>query len=165
MTDKGIGLLSIWWILVLALTGAGIVIGVSIFANSDIYVKEIESQILAHRAVDCIAPLGLMNGNVLKSDFDIISACELNAGIFGIGSDYILSIKLSDLNGKEIKNIFAGDMRYIKDCEVVLEGIKVNRDNYPGCSKIEGFASLMNTTYRLDVIAGANQAGRGLNNE
>lgn len=70
--------LSIWWFFVLIIIAGAIVIAVSAFNIADVSTKEIESDILVNRFVDCVIDAGYINKDFLKGDFDVFKRCYLS---------------------------------------------------------------------------------------
>jgi len=51
-------LLSIWWLFTIAMVGAGIVFGVSMFYSAEIDVRNVEAEILSNKILDCFFVAG-----------------------------------------------------------------------------------------------------------
>jgi hypothetical protein len=142
--------LSIWWIFVLVVIAGGIVIATSIYFSSEVNVNPIEADALANRLVMCISDSGHLNNQALDSIFD---SCYLNRSLFENQSNFYFSVSI--YNGdKLLKNIFAGDNSFFKDC--LIAG-KVATKNFPQCSVkkmrlLDGDKNLM-----IVVLGASNQ--------
>jgi len=62
-------LLSIWWLFTIAMVGAGIVFGVSMFYSAEIDVRNVEAEILSNKILDCFFEQGILSDNLLENRF------------------------------------------------------------------------------------------------
>tara|TARA_Y100000310_G_C20382627_1_gene668858 strand:+ start:273 stop:791 length:519 start_codon:yes stop_codon:yes gene_type:complete len=95
--------LSLWWFLVLIMITGSIVIAVSAFNIADVSTKEIESDILISRFVDCIVDAGVLNQKFLDKDFNIFEKCYLNKEIIDKkGGKHYLGYEVYDFKNCDI---------------------------------------------------------------
>jgi len=143
-------LLSIWWIFTIAIVGAGIAFGVSIFYSAEVDVKNVEAGIFADRISDCFFEDGLLISNLLENDFDIFQECKLNKEVIESNFYFKISVDL----GNEVKE-FSGAIKESacsltdsekKGCVKKTRGIIYEQDN-----KIK--------KGRLEILAASNQIG------
>ena len=83
-------LLSVWWIFVLVVIGGAIIIGVLIYYNADINIKEFEADVLAERIVRCLVNNGYLSQDFLEKEFNIFEECSLKKEIFENPSNFYL---------------------------------------------------------------------------
>ena len=143
-------LLSIWWLFTIALVGAGIAVGVSMFYSAEVDVRNVEAEILMNRISDCIFEQGLLIGGLLESDFDIFQECKLNKSV--IESDFYFKISV-DL-GNEIKEIREGVLEnacHLEDSEKKGCVKKTRSIVYEQDNKIK--------KGRLEILTASNQVG------
>ena len=103
--------LSIWWFLILAIIGVGIVAGVWVFSSADVDVRGIESGILVDRVVNCIVDTGSLNESFVSNE--IFDSCGLDEKMINESGDYYLEIKVYDLEGCDLNNV--------ENCKVLKE--------------------------------------------
>lgn len=149
-------LLSLWWIFVLAIIGAGIVAGTLMFYSADISIKNIEADILAKRAADCLSTNGELNEKFLLDSFDFSNECGLAKNKFERGSVFFVKAGLYDKNGKLAKEIGAGDASFEKDCEIAHA---VTARTYPKCASLHFNVNYDGNNGFIRIKAGSNNAG------
>lgn len=158
--NKGGGehLLSIWWLLVLALVGLGIVFGVLLFAGRDIYVKDIEAELLADKIVRCLAPQGKMNFLILGDEFNLVNKCGLSNKIFKESNEFYVNVKIK--NESFSKEIGVGNTAFKADCEIVLNAeLRKKPEQYPACFERKEFAYYKEKNYEINVLVAVAQQG------
>ncbi len=153
-------LISIWWLIMLAIVGVGITAGVLIHSSANIDVRELEAGILSEKISDCIFENGFLIDEFLEEGFDFFEKCRLSEEIFGEGSFYYFNVKVYDESDELINEIRGGDASFEKDCEIQEE---VEARNYPKCFKKEE-----NIFYyegneieegRIEILTASNQLG------
>jgi hypothetical protein len=151
-------LLSMWWIFVLVIIGAGIVLGVLIYHSKEINVNEVEAEVLGEKIIDCITDNGYLNLNVLKSDFDFFQECKLEKSILGVNNagEFYLGIFIYNAGAEVVKNISFGDLSIKKDCDISMN---INAKYFAKCSLKESYAISNNKNLKIIVVTGVNQKG------
>ena len=143
-------LLSIWWLFTIAMVGAGIVFGVSMFYSAEIDVRNVEAEILSNKILDCFFEQGILSDNLLENDFDIFQECRLNKKV--IGGNFYFNVSILDESGKVMKEIEEG----------VLTNA-CNLKNTEGCVSKERsiFYEKENEIrkWRLKILTASNQVG------
>lgn len=164
-------LLSIWWIVVLAIVGVGIVGGVLIFHNADVNVNEIEAGVLYERIYDCIVEQGKLDEKFLDG-FNIYNECDLNLESFGKASDFYFKIDVFDSNnGRIVESLKGGDFSYEEHCEIKVreDGRKVKAKKYAQCfwqSEPIVYNDGGIKSGKLEIMAASHQYGkRNVKNE
>ncbi|MBU1136400.1 MAG: hypothetical protein KJ559_02735 [Nanoarchaeota archaeon] len=162
--------LSIWWFFVLVIITGGIVSAVVAFNIADINVKEIESNILILRVVDCVIEQGYINSEFLKPDFDLFKQCNLNKEIIDKSEKLALSYSIFDLkncklqnNVLECNNALVEEKFGVSDFETQCKLKKkiIGAKHYPDCS--EKFVYVLGENKEkliLHVFAGSNQEAK-----
>jgi len=166
LNNKHGKLLSIWWILVLAIVGTGISVGVLIFHSAGVDLRELEADALYEKINDCIVNQGILINGLIKEDFDIFEECELSKEAFGEDSSFYFNVKVFE-GENLLKEIKGGDFSFQKDCEIQgenEEGKKVDAEYYPKCVHEN-----LNTLYykngetekiKIEILTASNQIGR-----
>jgi len=133
-------LLSIWWFFVLAIVGVGVSASVLIYHSAEADVREIETNILYERIINCVAEQGFLIEGLIGEDFDIFNKCQLN---------------------KEIKE---GDFSFEKDCEIQEGEEGVSAKYYPKCIRkkeiILYYVDNKIEEVELEILTASNQVGR-----
>lgn len=155
--------LSIWWFFVLIIISVGIVAGVAIFNLSDRSTKELESDILISKVVDCLVDYGYINEDFLSENFDIFKNCYINKEIIEDRQHY-LSVEVynfEDFSKGEYGNIINPSPRVfgVADFKNQCKIRKVIKaESYPECS--EKYVYVLGKDDKklvLHVAAGSNQ--------
>lgn len=143
--------MSPWLFLVWALIFVAIVAGVLIFYSAEGDVREIESEILAVRIVDCVVDSSYLNENFLSEDFDIFKECFLNKEILDDSREFYFNVSVT---GEKIsKEITAGEKDFEIQCE--LEG-----RYFAKCSRRKVYIlNKENEKLNVEVLAGSIQLG------
>lgn len=157
-------LLSIWWIFVLVVIGGAVVIGVLIYFNAEINVKQMEADILSERIIRCLTENGHLRPDFLKNDFNVFTICGLKKEVFDDGTFYF---KISVYNDAGLlrEDIIAGDPSFEENCEV--SGV-VRARYFPKCSEKDGvivYSDGEDKEARLKVLAGSDQEIRKVGDE
>jgi hypothetical protein len=158
---KGEKLISLYWFVILTLVAGGIFLMVNSFYNSPYDVRELESNILADKVVDCIysggeiSPLLLGPGNKFKDSFrdNFMALCSLTFDTKEKWDPEPHFVKIV-FYGDERKlstfyNITAGNRNYEEDCFA-----EESYEEFAKCSKKEFYAtSSEGRTYFVEVLA------------
>lgn len=124
--------LSVWWFFVLVVIGGAIVVGVLIYYNANVNIKEIEADILAERIVRCLTDRGYLKQEFLDETFDVFKNCSLKKEVFQKGSNFYFKISVQDRDGNLLRrDIIEGDLAFEKECEVE---IATKAKHFPRCS-------------------------------
>lgn len=147
-------LLSIWWFFVLAIVGAGIVIGALIFYGANTDVRKLEADILSDRVLNCVTNQGVVNPEFISGKLDIFSKCGLFKELIMDKGVYMIKVESIDDSGK-IKEIYIFGPDIEKDCaikESILSAYK-----YPYCStKVLEFSESNGKLSKLKIITGSS---------
>ncbi len=181
-------LLSMWWIFVLVVIGAGIVLGVLIYHSKEINVNEIEADVLSEKIMNCITDNGYLNLNVLKDNFDIFQECRLEKNILGINNagEFYFGIfiydtgRINSISKNEDTEVYSSvspnpsksegfDERdkLVKnmsfgDLSIQKDcdiSMNINAKYFAKCSVKQSYAINENKNLKIMVIAGVNQKG------
>ncbi len=151
-------ILSVWWIFVLVVIGGAVVIGVLIYFNADVNIKEFEADILSERIVRCLVDNSYLRQDFLDGEFDIFEKCNLKKEVFQGTSNF--HFKISAYNGDNLlrEEVIGGAVSFEKDCEI-SGAIKAR--HYPRCSeKNERVLYYDNGEVKeaeLNILAGSDQ--------
>ncbi|MEK6917537.1 MAG: hypothetical protein AABW51_01175 [Nanoarchaeota archaeon] len=152
---------SLWWYLVLAIVGLGVVIAVFIFYSSPIDARDVESKILYDKISDCLVSGGFLESDALNSNFDIFEKCGLNKEIFSGETSFYFNISFVSENKKIRTDIIQGDFSYGQDCEITQN---IKADKFPVCNRnVQPFFYFENGEMKkgiLQVLTASNQEGR-----
>lgn len=155
---------SIWWFMVLAIVGLGIVGGVYVFYSAEIDLREIQAGTLNTKISDCILEQGVVTENFFENSFDVLEECDLNAGVFSKGSEYYLSVRFTNSSGKETR-FMAGDSSMERNCEFTQEDVQKQliAEEFPRCVKTEKDVVYYNKGVleygSLKILTASNQKG------
>lgn len=138
-------LLSIWWILVLGMIGAGVVLAVSIYYSGEVDVNKIHSEILAKKLFDCFK-------DKENYDFNVYEGCNLKKEMFEKRNVYF-NVSVFE-NKKIIFNVSKGNFAFRKDCLISLEEDIVAKE-FPDCFKFV----LNYNNKEIRILTGIKQAG------
>lgn len=146
-------ILSLWWILVLAVIGTVIVTAVGTYYSAAINVNSIEAEILAGRVLMCISDNGYLIYDFNQSYF--FNNCSLDRRFFERGSNYFF--KLSINNGSDF-NVSYGDASNEANC-IISE--KVDAKFFAKCAyKKENLIDRNGNNIKIFILTSANQIGR-----
>lgn len=125
--------LSVWWFFVLVVIGGAIVVGVLIYYNVNVNIKEFEADILTERIVRCLISQGYLRQDFVEDkEFDIFKECNLKKEVFQKGSNFYFKIALYDSSGNALRTeVKEGDLALEKECEVE---IATKAKHFPRCS-------------------------------
>jgi len=160
--DKNAKVLSIWWFFVLAVIGGGVVLGVLIYNSVEIEVKQIESDILAERILDCVLDEGFLREDF--KTFDVFSECGIDKEFFKKGGHFYFKIKVNRQEGDLIREeIVEGDFSLEKDCEI-QETLKREQKHFPRCVRKKQYVFYSDNHEikkgEIEVLAVSNQKGK-----
>lgn len=116
-------IMSVYWFVILAIVAGAIVIGVMLFYSSVIDIRDLETEILANKIIDCVAKGGVIEG-VLDKDFDLIKNCNLNFEDSDYErNQYYVGVKIYDFAkcdsadcGDVIKKVEVGRSDFVAIC-------------------------------------------------
>jgi len=144
-------LLSIWWIFVIAMIVAGIVIGVSIYYSVDINMNDYHAKILRERIARCLIKNGNLNYDL--SDFSFFSECNIKKKIFDNGNFFV---KISVYDDEKILEKKYGNLAYESECEIIE---KVPSKTTLRCFKKREIASYDGKDVVVEITSGVGQEG------
>ena len=157
---KGQKLISIWWILVLAIVGAGIVVGVLIHSSANVDVRGAEAEILNEKILDCLFENGFLAEGFLEENFLFFEKCKLNEEIFGERSVFYFNVRVYDEADELIKEFRGGDASFEKDCAIQED---VEAEDYPKCfmkdERVFYYEENEIKLGRIEILAASNQKG------
>lgn len=154
---KGEKLLSMWWIFVLVVIGGAVVIGVLIYFNAEINIKEMEADVLGERIVRCLTRNGFLRQDFLDKEFDIFEECKLRGQAF-TGGNFYINISVYGETGPLREEIRKGGASFEKNCRIEK---MIEAKHYPRCSEknenILYYEGEEIKRARLMVLAGSDQ--------
>ncbi|MBM3246936.1 hypothetical protein FJZ17_00120 [Candidatus Pacearchaeota archaeon] len=154
MLSKKIGrkgnLLSVWWFLVLAVIGAGMIAGTSIFYASDIDIRVLQSEIITNKVVDCLINNGQVNPSVFSEDFNFFDTCDLNRNLIENSGFFYIKLSISGVNSK---NLVFGNRAFEEDC---LFASQLNAKAYPLCTQKKISSSYLGEKVNIEMTTGSN---------
>ncbi len=150
--------LSLWWFLIIAIIGLGIVGGVIIFYSKDVNVKSLEADILAKRVVDCLNKGGKLINDFGDEGFNLFKECKLNQQLIDESGMFYLEIttlfKVDEQEAKKPIKFGKPDLK--KQCEISEAGVSFTKSSYvSGCSEEVLFIE----NYKIRIFAASNQQG------
>lgn len=161
MNKKG-NLMTVWWFGVLAIVGAGIVIGTVLFYSTSVDIRGVEAEILSNKIVSCLSLQKPEDINFIDNGFDIYKECKLKKQLFEDGSKYFVSINLT-LDGSEDKVYKFGNNAIGADCKI---GEKTIAKYFPVCiTKTVLLHDKNGNEILASVLAGSNNNGGVYSNE
>lgn len=154
-------LLTIWWFLVLAIVGAGIVAGVVSYYGAEADARRMEADILSMKLVNCFSRNGMLDAGIFSDSLDVFASCGLDKKVFEAGSNFYFRISAYDSDGGLIKQIHGGNRPYEKDCGIEKEVIA---EKYVRCvtrsESVNYYKDGSKTGWgKIEVLAGSNQVG------
>lgn len=157
-------LLSVFWFFTLALVGVGISAAVLIYHSADVDTREVETDMLYNKIINCVVKQGFLIDELVKEDFNIFSECQLNKEIFGEGSYFYFNLRVFDNSSNLIKEIQEGDFSFERDCEIQEGEEGVTARYYPKCTrKKENVLYYKDNKIKegtLEILTASNQVGR-----
>ncbi|MCX6748323.1 MAG: hypothetical protein NT076_01840 [Candidatus Pacearchaeota archaeon] len=156
--------LSIWWFLMLAVIGVGLVAGVAIFNARTIDTRALEADILAVRVADCLVDNGYLKTGVVEENFDVYENCKINKETIEKSRMYFFSYEVYDAEkcvNNECKIIFEkpayGVADFKGDCKISQA---ISAQEYPRCSERKVYTvNKEGKGLLLVVTAGTNNKG------
>lgn len=157
---------SIWWLLVLAIIGVGIIGGVLIYYSADVDVREIEAKILYEKILECVSEQNFLKSEVFDENYDIFESCYLRKSLFEEENDFYFKIDI--FQNSQIKKSFSGGgSGFEKDCGIVREnekGEKIKGKHFPICLDKEEILFFINEKgeieqLSLEILTASNQIG------
>lgn len=155
-------LMSIWWWVIMGVSGIFIIMCVLVINGSPIDVRKAEAEILANRIIDCL----VVNGKLvdMPQNINIEEFCGFNFNEFIDGkvekSQYYVQLKIKDLDGKEIKNIETFDSSYIKDSCELQKKTKLQK-KLPRCVEKEIYSLMKDgKEVKILIFTGVNKGGK-----
>jgi hypothetical protein len=162
---KGEDFLSIWWFLVLAIVGVGIVAGVYVFSTTELDLRQTNAEILVNSLINCFVDNSVIKNeffNSFQGESQILNFCNLNDNV--LNSNKLFYSKLELYQGENLVNsLFIGNAQFQDLCNITS---KVTAENYPVC-----FQEELNVFYfknnqllkgKLKIISGSNNRGKVL---
>jgi len=151
-------LLSVWWFLVLAIVGAGIVVGVLIFYSADVNIKEVESGILYEKLADCFVDNGFLVEGI--NNENIFEKCDLEKSLFEEGSNFYFRVIIYNEKEEKLSEISFGREDFIEDCDAEK---KIRAKHFPKC--VGGKESVFYYDDKIkkgaiEILAISNQNGK-----
>ncbi len=153
-------LLSIWWFFVLAVVGGGVVIGVVIFYSADVDIRGVEAEILSEKLLECIDDNGYLR-NDFFSDFNMSEDCGISDVSLSSGKFY-LNMRAFDESGVLIKETFAGDASFEKDCSISMDK-ETKAKHFPVCdierANVLAYDNGIVRKLKVEILSGSNNLG------
>jgi len=151
-------LLSIWWFVILAIVGGGVVAGVFMFYSADVNVKKIDAEILYNRLAGCVVEHGyLVEG--FGADTNVFEFCHLNSTVLE-GGRYYFEIVLDGDGGFKI----LGGTAMLKEDSNIEK--TVSAKNFPrGYSQVEKVLTSSLDMRNLKILAVSNMEGGAIVDE
>lgn len=128
--------ISVAYILYLAIIGIGIIIIIAQYVNSPVDSRSLEVKALYSNIFDCLTDNGFVKEEVMDDKFDIYSFCHLKKEIFeptkNIDKDLLwFNFKFVNDKGAAVRNhLYGGNSNYQLDCEVNSDKKSLH---YPFC--------------------------------
>lgn len=154
--------LSIWWFFILILIAASIVAGVAMNSVGEANSKEIESDILATRVVDCLVSQGMIKQSLVDGSMDILNECGLNKKIIDETGKYYLRIEIFDSDKCDINNKDFNCVGRLNEFGVHAFNVQCNQpgENFPKCIEKKFYAlNSSNDRFLVKIMAGSNMLG------
>lgn len=155
-------LLSIWWFVVLALVGTGIVSAVIIYYSAEIDIKGAETTILNERLFGCLNENGFLAYDFFNESFNIFRYCGISESVIKSGGNFYFKVEIKDLSGNSEGVVRGGDASLESDCNVAASQ-KISAKHYPSCkSDYEDVSYLKNGELKrgkLTILSASNQMG------
>jgi len=153
-------LLSIWWLIVLALVAVAVVAGVLIYYGAELNTKKIEAKILHERIYGCLVEQGVIRQDFIeeKNNFNIFSKCGLSQKILDSENFYFKIVLSSDEESFENIEVKKGKTSIEADCDV-SEGVVAK--HYAKCLKRNYVVSDFSkkNKFKLFILTASNQQG------
>lgn len=160
MNKKGAEkLLSMWWFFILALIGVSVVGAVILFYGSNLDARQIESEILARKLMDCVVKNGEVDVSVFNNIDETYDLCNLKKEVFTASGMFYFKISMYN-NDLLIKSIESGLKSYSEDCAI---SSNIRADKYPKCTNLNENAiyyDLSSEEVEIRILAASNQFGR-----
>ncbi len=155
-------LLSVWLFIILALIGISIIIGVSLFYSVKIDTRQIESEILSSRILDCLVKQGKIVDEAMQDNFDIFEKCSLKKDLFENREKELFYFNVSfykDSWNNFEKSFSAGSPDLYFQC-IISEDAEA--EHFSECSIKRVISTYKGEVFFIDIIAASNQIGRSL---
>lgn len=164
MNKRGEKLFSIWWFIIVAIVGLGIVTGVTYFYSSNFDVRSLEADVLSSKVIKCVAkPVGINPLIIEKEkDFNLYTECGISQSVLENGK-YFVKIEVKDFfDGSSVGEAKKfGNSAFEKECEIKN---KITASNYPECSPKSVYViDKDNNKYLVSVLAASNYRGGKVN--
>lgn len=172
-SKKGDKLISVYWFVILVLVATCIVLMVNTFYGNPYDVRNIESNILAQDAANCISfggqvnPLLMTPQGVFRPDFrdKFMQRCSLNftvAGSFTPTPYYLrMTFALQGETNHILFNISEGNSNLVPDCSIKSNQ---NSPKLSKCSQKEFFMKAQNNkVYLVKILAIVNKVNQNTN--
>jgi len=158
MNKKGAErVLSFFWLLVLVIVGLFVAIGVIMFYSSEQDVRELETEILSARVIDCLLENGQLSIELVDDEValknNLLEKCKLKENVF-VENNLYLGVGFYDINNLNLRyQIDVGDNSY-----AVLCGVEAEKDLE--CTEKNAFVLNGQEKLRVHVLAASNNKGR-----
>jgi hypothetical protein len=159
--------LSMYWFVVIILVAVGIFAMIYMFYSAPYDVREVESDILASKIVDCISRNGKIDSAfVLDKNLNVLDKCNLN---FNVESDftnkeqYFFDIEILPLEEGSSKILFSGgNVNWKSDC--FIEDKKGNEyKKLVKCSEKRIYAvDSSSKQYLIKVLSGVGKSEKNI---
>ena len=154
MNKKGAEkLFSIWWFVILAIVGAGIIIGVFIYFSVSIDVRDAESVVLGGKIFDCLIDENEISEEFFEKNFDLTEKCGLSSELKNSNLFYI-NVSVYNSDRKSEKSIFLGNNVFERECRVEK---LIKAKHYPVCFQEQKIVFRKGEKISLVVLTGSNQ--------
>lgn len=157
-------LFSLWWFLILAVVGGGIIVGVLIFFSADVDIRGLESLVLSDKLTNCLIRQGYVIDEFFEEEFDIFKTCGISKEILNSENFYLRITLLKEEGGDIIKEIYAGARSFEEDCKI---GERLIARHFPKCTenkeKVMYYGIEDNSKEKITslyILTASNQKGR-----
>jgi len=149
--------LSPWMVLIWAIIGVSIVIGVLMFFNFEVDSRTAEANLLASRVLECFSDN--LDYTLLQSpDFNIYDFCKINKGAIEKTDLYFFRISFIELPEDKVSFSLSGGLSLFEtQCDYQKSGKP--EKNFPKCAYGQSYSTDKKTgkQYNLLVVAASNQ--------
>jgi hypothetical protein len=162
--------ISIAYILYLAIIGIGVMVIMAQYVNSPVDVRPLEVKALYSNIFDCLTENGFVKEEVMNDNFDIYSFCNLRKDIFkpskeDIAKDFLwFSFSFVDEKGVLVRSaLYGGNSNYQLDCESEINVGKTS-EHYSFCvfgNESYNYVAKDGDVKRLKIVALVSSNNRG----
>jgi len=155
--------ISVYWFAILILVAGGVFIMVSIFYGHPYDVRQVESELLTNKVVDCLSYGGVLNEALFKDNKvsmgfkeSFLEICDITFDVeesFEDEPQYYLRVdfyKAENINDFFVPSFVAGNLNLVPGCEVQEdEGF----EKMVKCNKERIYSTLDGEQYLIEVLS------------